>query len=116
MPRTKGAFIVRYELHNPDLVLQSALPTLPPAQPQLSISERFSQFHQAHPEVWTRIEQLAWLDYYASCTIRVKRYFERIRSEIPGGLDNSYSALYARLLDQDPDLHGHVALRERRAE
>ena len=116
MPRTKGAFIVRYELHSPDLVLQSALPTLPPADPTPTITERFSEYHEAHPEIYEHIMDLAWSDFYAGRLIRVKRYFERIRSEIPGGLDNSYSALYARLLDQMPDFHGRVAMRARRAE
>ena len=116
MPRTKGAFIVRYDIHAPDLVLQSALPTLPPAQPQLSISERFSQYHQAHPEVYDRLLALAIADARAGQTVRVKRYFERIRYEVVAGLDNSFSSCYGLLLDQEPDLHGRVALRTRKAE
>jgi len=115
MPRTKGAFIVRYELHNPDLVLQSVLPTLPPAEPKPSYAEQFEAYLEAHPETLNRVMGLAMGDVQAGRTIHVKRYIERLRAEI-GGFDNNLCSPMAHRLNQHPDLQGRVALRARKAE
>jgi hypothetical protein len=116
MPRTTGAFIVRYNLHRPDPKLQPVLGDLPPQEPEPTYVEKFLAFHAQHPEVYDRLLGLALAEAQAGRTVRPKRLVEHIRSEIPGGFDNGLTAIYARQLNQHPELHGRVAMRARKAE
>ena len=97
-------------------MLQSALPTLPPAEPKPSYAEQCAVYLAAHPDVYDRLLNLALADVQANRTVRVKRHIERIRGELPGGFDNNLSAHIADRLNQHPDLHGRVAMRARKAE
>jgi hypothetical protein len=116
MPRTTGAFIVRYNLHRPDPKLQSVLGNLPAQDPEPTYVEEFLTFHAQHPEVYDRLLSMALAEAQTGRTVRPKRLVERIRSEIPGGIDNNLTAIYARQLNQHPELHGRVAMRARKAE
>lgn len=115
MPRKTGAFIVRYKLHDPDVELQWSLPTVSPDAPKLSYAEQCAVYLEAHPDVYDRLLNLALLDAQAGRTVRVKRHIESLRPEL-GGFDNNLTAPLTDLLNQHPELHGHIAMRARRAE
>jgi len=97
----------------------------PTRRAELTLARRFAEFHQANPQVFARLLEFARLDAAAQRRIGVKRYFERLRGEIPTTpapgenyrLDNGYTAFYARLLAAaDPVIAAHIELRARRAE
>jgi len=97
----------------------------PTRRAELTLARRFAEFHQANPQIFDRLLDLARQDAAAQHRIGVKRYFERLRGEIPTErapgenyrLDNGYTAFYARLLAAaDPAIAAHIELRARRAE
>jgi len=115
MPRKTGAFIVRYQLHDPDVDLQWTLPTVDTAEPKQTYAEQCAAYLEAHPHVYGRLEYLALQDVQAGRTVRVKRHIESLRPEL-GGFNNNLTAPLTEMLDQHPELHGHIAMRARRAE
>lgn len=93
-----------------------------------SLRQRFLAFHEANPQVYAKLRDLA-LEALRSPKLRRRRFgiaavFERLRwwSEVesegdPYRLNNSYRAFYARLLmDQEPALRGFFSTREKKTD
>ncbi|MER8084284.1 hypothetical protein ACIO6T_19200 [Streptomyces sp. NPDC087532] len=110
-------------------------PTTRPAPPQAArpasrpsaragarstITDRFHAFDSAHPYVYRALEQLTAERLAAGDTrLGLKQLFEALRWRLPKdmrGLDNNYTALYARkLLAGHPQWAPAFELRRRRA-
>ncbi|MDT0382302.1 hypothetical protein RM572_26440 [Streptomyces sp. DSM 42041] len=88
-------------------------------RPQSTISERFHKFDAAHPWVYRELEQLV-ARRLASGEKRVgmKALFEALRWRHPHGaqgLNNNFTALYARrLLAEHPQWAAAIETRRRR--
>lgn len=87
-------------------------------EPRLrTIEDRFNDFHQAHPEVFTQLVRLAreWMSV-GHARLGIATLFEKLRWEwhVAGladrdgyKLNNSYRALYARkIMAENPELDG----------
>ncbi|MGW1817033.1 hypothetical protein ACWCQM_26110 [Streptomyces sp. NPDC002125] len=85
-----------------------------------SITEQFRAFDAANPHVYRALERLAARRLAAGATrVSLKDLFEDLRRQLPYGvvgLNNSYTALYARrLIDEHPHWTSAFELRRRRA-
>uniref|UniRef100_UPI003C7B9841 hypothetical protein n=1 Tax=unclassified Streptomyces TaxID=2593676 RepID=UPI003C7B9841 len=85
-----------------------------------SITEQFRAFDANNPHVYRALERLAARRLAAGATrVSLKDLFEDLRRQLPHGvvgLNNSYTALYARLLiDEHPHWAAAFELRRRRA-
>lgn len=97
--------------------------TEPEYEPEMSIAERFAMFHGANPHVADALEALAaqWLAHHRR--VGMKALVERLRWESgiqtsadPFKINNSYTALYARLLIlRHPEWRGAIQTRTLRA-
>lgn len=115
------------------LVLFDALqPTVEPAPPpngngrghggRPSIEERFQQFHQANPHIYTAIRQRAlflrrkgFRRWSTKSAFEILRYDWAIQTDTTDGfkLNNDFTRPYARLLmQQEPDLAGFFETRD----
>jgi len=90
-----------------------------------TIEERFQAFHEANPDVYTLLVELARdVKRRGKASYGMKAIFERARwhRNIERGdrdfkLNNIYSAHYARLIEaQEPDLAGFFAKRALRSQ
>jgi len=100
-------------------------PTLFPLtdDPNLSLAERFSAFHEANPHVYSGLRDLALqLKRRGRERYGLKGLFEILRwrhaletTDADFKLNNSYTSLYARLLmANEPELDGFFEVRERK--
>ncbi|MGA5065351.1 hypothetical protein ACPB9E_16595 [Streptomyces exfoliatus] len=85
-----------------------------------TITEQFHAFDAQNPHVYRALERLAARRLAAGATrAGVKDLFEDLRRQLPhgvAGLNNNYTALYARrLVDDHPRWAGAFELRRRRA-
>ncbi|MFG3384072.1 hypothetical protein [Streptomyces sp. NPDC047999] len=82
-----------------------------------TITEQFHTFDAHNPHVYSALERLAARRLAASATrVGVKDLFEDLRREGVVGLNNNFTALYARrLVDDHPRWAGAFELRRRRA-
>ncbi|MGW3692377.1 hypothetical protein ACWD6U_00610 [Streptomyces sp. NPDC005149] len=85
-----------------------------------SITEQFHAFDANNPHVYRALERMAARRLAAGATrVSLKDLFEDLRRQLPYGvvgLNNNYTALYARLLiDEHPDWAVAFELRRRRA-
>ncbi|MFF7258131.1 hypothetical protein [Streptomyces microflavus] len=85
-----------------------------------SITEQFRTFDAHNPHVYRALERMVARRLAAGATrISLKHLFEDLRQQLPhgvAGLNNSYTALYARqLIDEHPDWATAFELRRRRA-
>jgi len=90
-----------------------------------SITERFWAFDKANPQVYRRIVRLArkakmrgLMKYSMDGIFHVMRWeiAIRTRSEEQFRLNDHFTALYARLVeDREPDLRGFFEIRKRKA-
>ncbi|MVO90265.1 hypothetical protein GPA10_37330 [Streptomyces sp. p1417] len=84
-----------------------------------TITDQFLAFHAAHPYVYRALEELT-AERLAACATRIglKELFEALRRRLPQGLrglNNNYTALYARQLVADhPEWASAFELRRRR--
>ncbi|WP_203615376.1 hypothetical protein [Streptomyces sp. SID13726] len=104
------------------LTASCALPVLRPpwrAGSRPTLTDRFRAFDAEHPYVYRALERLT-ADRLAAGATRVglKALFEDLRWQLPAGvrgLNNSFTALYARKLIEDhPDWASAFELRRRR--
>lgn len=94
--------------------------TEPTYQPQMTLAERFAEFHSQNPHVADALERLAeqWLAA-GNRKVGMKALFERLRWEsgirTEGSayvLNNSWTAFYSRLLlDRRPEWAGRITTR-----
>jgi hypothetical protein len=127
MKRTRR-MIIEYPLRPPDPDLQPALDFNPaqPAAGDLTIAERFEQFHTANPHVYAALRSLALAEADRGARrISTKLLFEQLRARgcatvtAPAEeyrLNNIYTRCYARLLDQEPGLAGRIPMRAIKSE
>lgn len=85
-----------------------------------SITAQFHAFDAYHPHVYRALERLAARRLAVGATrVSLKDLFEDLRRQLPddvAGLNNNYTALYARrLIDDHPHWAGVFELRLRRA-
>ncbi|AUH40502.1 hypothetical protein [Streptomyces sp. CMB-StM0423] len=85
-----------------------------------TITERFHAFDAQNPHIYRALERRAARHLAAGLTrISLKDLFEDLRRQLPhgaGGLNNNYTALYARkLIAEHPHWAGAFELRQRRA-
>ncbi|MER7728555.1 hypothetical protein [Streptomyces sp. NPDC096323] len=85
-----------------------------------SITEQFHTFDAINPHVYRDLERLAARRLAAGATrVSLKDLFEDLRRQLPhgvAGLNNNYTALYARrLIHEHPHRAGAFELRRRRA-
>ncbi|MET8503127.1 MULTISPECIES: hypothetical protein [unclassified Streptomyces] len=85
-----------------------------------TITEQFHAFDAHNPHVYRALERLAARRLAAGATrVGVKDLFEDLRRQLPhgvAGLNNNFTALYARRLVEDhPRWAGAFELRRRRA-
>ncbi|MBP5935399.1 hypothetical protein [Streptomyces acidiscabies] len=85
-----------------------------------TISEQFHSFHARHPHVYRSLERMTARRLAAGATrVSLKHLFEDLRRDLPdgiAGLDNNFTALYARLLiGEHPRWAAVFELRRRRA-
>ncbi|MFG3043164.1 hypothetical protein ACGFYZ_40330 [Streptomyces sp. NPDC048330] len=85
-----------------------------------TITEQFHAFDAHNPHVYRALERLAARRLAAGATrVGVKDLFEDLRRQLPhgvAGLNNNFTALYARrLIDDHPHWAGAFELRRRRA-
>lgn len=94
------------------------------AHPGSPLERRFRDFHEAHPDVYRELEARCFALLRAGRTrIGLKAVYEALRFDRlvrtdgpePWKLNNSYTALYARLLlSEHPKLAGVIETRQRR--
>ncbi|WP_328939271.1 hypothetical protein OG288_37290 [Streptomyces tauricus] len=100
---------------------QDALPGLVfPSQAGKTITEQFCAVDARHPHVYRVLERMAARRLAGGATrFSLKDLFEDLRRRLPPGvtgLNNNYTALYARrLMENHPDWAGVFELRRRRA-
>lgn len=128
--RTRRRFVVSRPVRRaPDPAVQPSL--LEPLRPvedagDLTIQERFERFHVLNPHIYRMLREMA-LELAAKGYRRIgtKMLWEVLRyqyavatvgSEKQFKLNNIFPSRYARLLDQVPELHGRIELRELKAE
>ncbi|MBU5946442.1 hypothetical protein [Streptomyces sp. PAM3C] len=85
-----------------------------------TITEQFGAFDAHNPHVYRALERMAACRLAAGATrISLKDLFEDIRRQLPygaAGLNNNFTALYARrLIDDHPHWADAFELRRRRA-
>ncbi|WP_435058172.1 hypothetical protein [Streptomyces sp. bgisy060] len=82
-----------------------------------TITEQFHAFDAHNPHVYSALERLAARRLAAGATrVGVKDLFEDLRRDGVVGLNNNFTALYARrLVDDHPRWAGAFELRRRRA-
>lgn len=85
-----------------------------------TITEQFHAFDAQNPHVYRALEHMATRRLAAGATrVSLKDLFEDLRHQLPygvAGLNNNYTALYARqLIAAHPHWAGAFALRRRRA-
>ncbi|MFG2924254.1 hypothetical protein ACGFYA_22460 [Streptomyces sp. NPDC048305] len=85
-----------------------------------SITEQFHAFDANKPHVYRALERMAARRLAAGATrVSLKDLFEDLRRQLPHdvvGLNNNYTALYARrLIDEHPHWGDAFELRRRRA-
>ncbi|NYV73310.1 hypothetical protein [Streptomyces sp. UH6] len=85
-----------------------------------TISEQFHAFDAAHPWIYTSLERLVAQRLAAGATrVGMKALFEVLRWRRPRGitgLNNNYTALYARrLIDEHPEWAPAIEIRRRRS-
>ncbi|MEV6007322.1 hypothetical protein AB0M29_10990 [Streptomyces sp. NPDC051976] len=85
-----------------------------------SITEQFHAFDANNPHVYRALERMAARRLAAGATrVSLKDLFEDLRRQLPhgvAGLNNNYTALYARrLIDEHPHWAAAFELRRRRA-
>ncbi|MFJ7528023.1 hypothetical protein ACIQ1S_24220 [Streptomyces griseus] len=85
-----------------------------------TITQRFRDFDTEHPWIYLRLERLVARRLAAGATrIGMKALFEALRWQQPGGvkgLNNNYTALYARRLISDhPEWASAIETRRRRS-
>lgn len=85
-----------------------------------SITEQFHAFDAQNPHVYRALERMATRRLAAGATrVNLKDLFEDLRRQLPygvAGLNNNFTALYARrLIDDHPHWAGAFELRRRRA-
>ncbi|MEU4173726.1 hypothetical protein [Streptomyces sp. NPDC026589] len=85
-----------------------------------SITEQFHAFDANNPHVYRALERLAARRLAAGATrVSLKDLFEDLRRQLPHGvvgLNNNYTALYARrMIGEHPHWAGAFELRRRRA-
>ncbi|MFD5111720.1 hypothetical protein ACFWNG_05295 [Streptomyces sp. NPDC058391] len=85
-----------------------------------TITEQFHAFDAQNPHVYRALERMTARRLAAGATrVGLKNLFEDLRRQLPygvAGLNNSFSALYARrLLAAHPEWATAVELRRRRA-
>ncbi|MFF8393815.1 hypothetical protein [Streptomyces sp. NPDC016172] len=85
-----------------------------------SITEQFHAFDAHNPHVYRALERMVARRLAAGATrISLKDLFEDLRRQLPhgvAGLNNSYTALYARrLISEHPHWAAAFELRRRRA-
>lgn len=125
--KTKRRFTITYRLRRPDPAVQPSL--LDPIRSvdgrDLTIEERFTCFHDANPQVYAILRQLALdLAQRGHDRIGVKMLWETLRYRYAIAttdasaykLDNNYTSRYARLLAAEPPLAGRIELRRLTAE
>jgi len=119
--------IIEYLLRGPDPSVQPPLDLDPPqpAKGDLTIEERFAQFHSANPHVYAALRELAIAEAERGARrISPKLLFEQLRagslataqSDDPYRLNNIYTSRYARLLANEPGLMGRIPTRTLKAE
>ncbi|MEU4007212.1 hypothetical protein AB0H30_01780 [Streptomyces pseudogriseolus] len=85
-----------------------------------TITEQFNAFDEHNPHVYRALERMAARRLAAGATrVSLKDLFEDLRRQLPygvAGLNNNFTALYARrLIDDHPHWAGAFELRRRRA-
>jgi hypothetical protein len=85
-----------------------------------TISEQFRAFDAAHPWIYTSLERMVAERLAAGATrVGMKALFEALRWRRPRGitgLNNNYTALYARrLIDEHPEWAFAIETRRRRS-
>ncbi|MEU3553346.1 hypothetical protein [Streptomyces fragilis] len=85
-----------------------------------TITEQFHAFDAAHPWIYTSLERLVAQHLAAGATrVGMKALFEALRWRRPHGitgLNNNYTALYARrLIDEHPEWASAIETRRRRS-
>lgn len=125
--RRTRRMIIEYSLHVPVPADQPALPFEPaqPAQGELTIEARFTEFHRSNPHVYDLLRDLA-LAKAAQGARRIspKLLFEELRAggvatatgDDPYRLNNIYTSRYARLLASEPELTGRIPMRTIKSE
>jgi hypothetical protein len=103
-------------------ITQTGLPglDLPHQGVRPSITEQFHAFDAGHPWVYRALEQLVVQRLATGATrVGMKALFEALRGRHPygvKGLNNNYTALYARrLLDAHPEWACAIEVRRRRS-
>ncbi|MER0445757.1 hypothetical protein ABR738_14500 [Streptomyces sp. Edi4] len=86
-----------------------------------TITEKFHAFHAQHPHVYRALERMAACQLAAGATrVGLKNLFEDLRRQLPygvPGLNNNFTALYARqLVSAHPKWASAFELRRRRAD
>ncbi|MFI8836110.1 hypothetical protein ACIGPN_34810 [Streptomyces afghaniensis] len=80
-----------------------------------TITEQFNAFDAHNPHVYRALERMA----AGATRVSLKDLFEDLRRQLPygvAGLNNNFTALYARrLIDDHPHWAGAFELRRRRA-
>jgi len=98
--------------------------TLPLFEDDDVIAARFASFHSENPHVYRRLRSMALNlrrrgreRYGIAALVEVFRYESAATNSDDGlKLNNNYSALYARLLEQqEPELRGFFSMRQRKA-
>jgi hypothetical protein len=122
--RPDGSPVVQPGVMQPPLDLELAPIRQIEATDDAPIEERFRQFHEANPQVYSALRQLAIpLARQGRRRIGVKMLWEVLRYSYwvttqgdPYQLNNSYTSRYARLLmNQEPELRGLIETRQLRA-
>ncbi|MFE5162983.1 hypothetical protein ACFRNT_31650 [Streptomyces sp. NPDC056697] len=85
-----------------------------------TITEQFHAFDAHNPHVYRALERMAACRLAAGATrVSLKDLFEDLRRQLPygvAGLNNNFTALYARrLISEHPHWAGAFELRRRRA-
>ncbi|WP_328919829.1 hypothetical protein OH781_36870 [Streptomyces sp. NBC_01550] len=85
-----------------------------------TITEQFNAFNAHNPHVYRALERMAARRLVTGATrVSLKDLFEDLRRQLPygvAGLNNNYTAVYARrLIDDHPHWAGAFELRRRRA-
>lgn len=124
--KTRQRFILDRPLHQPDPRLQAPLDFTPPqpAEVELTIEERFRRFHDANPDIYRRLLNMAlWYAQNGSRRISVKLLIEQLRAETPATMtdeayriNNVFTSRYARMLAGEYELAGRIELRQLKAE
>jgi hypothetical protein len=125
--RRHRRLIITYPLHAPEPADQPALfaERPEPNRDDLTIAQRFAEFHAANPHVYNLLLKMALTDAEQGARrISPKLLVERLRASglatAPGAdeykINNIYTSHYARLLAAEPGLAGRIPMRKLVAE